>query len=73
MSDYEDDDIVDAGYYVVTYGGTPKPQGPFPTVREMAQAVGLTDYPYKGYIIWCDENGGISNIPSLNPDDLLTP
>lgn len=70
MPDYDDADVVEPGFYLVQYyaGGV---LGPFASVNEMARTCDLYDYPDSGYVIWSDPDGSISNIPSLNPDDLL--
>jgi hypothetical protein len=69
VSDYEPDDFTGKGYYLITYGGQPKPAGPYDSPAELAQAHMLADYPDNGYIIhYGDELGMVS---SLNPEDLF--
>lgn len=67
-ADYEDGDFSGPGYYLVTYGGDPAPQGPYSTISELAQATDLTDYPDDGYVVVLGSDGRITTVPSLNPD-----
>lgn len=73
--DYLVDDFDDgsSGYYRVWYRRTTPPAGPFWNVAAMAKQLGMADYPDDGYVVWYQEGQGPSNVPSLNPDDLVKP
>lgn len=70
--DYEAEDFTGDGYYLVRYGRSEPPTGPYDSIQELATANILVDYPAYGYVVWYDDEG-ISNVPSLNPDDLVCP
>lgn len=59
------------GFYVIHYGGRDCAAGPYASIKEMAQELLLDNYPDNGYVAYMDEHGDLSNVPSLNPDDLL--
>lgn len=82
--DYEAGTMDEPGYYLVhsnTMGDHtfspgvgyrhPQPSGPYDDVRSMAIAERLDDYPSNGYIMFVDNNGHATSVPSLNPDDLV--
>lgn len=69
--DVSPDEYNGPGHYKLTYGHASAPAGPFATIPGMAQALGLTDYPADGYVVWWDDEG-MSSVPSLNPDDLVS-
>lgn len=70
MSDYSPDDFTGYGYYKITYGRDLPPDGPFDSIRAMADTLDLSEYPGDGYVVWYDADG-VSSVPSLNPDDLV--
>jgi hypothetical protein len=69
--DYQADQITQPGLYRVVTDRPDLLEGPFPSVRDMAHATGMTDYPPDGYIIDVAADGTVSSVPALNPDDLL--
>lgn len=73
--DYIDTDFDpgSSGFYRVWYGRTKAPAGPFWNVADMAKQLGMADYPDDGYVVWYQEGQGPTNVPSLNPDDLVKP
>jgi len=80
MSDWDDADFVAGGegYYRVYYGNPDALDGPYSTIRELAEQNRLQNYPIEGYIVFFAgraKNFGnvVSNVPSLNPDDLWHP
>lgn len=72
MPDYLTTDLTETGYYEVTYRREQPPHGPFVDVPALAAEMGLTEHPPNGYIVFYDaETGGVSTVPSLNPDELM--
>lgn len=70
MTDWNDGDFPEPGYYRVFWGRTQKPIGPAATMTELAGLAGLTDYPDDGMIVHVEDDI-IGSVPSINPDDLL--
>lgn len=68
MSDYKD------GAYYLHYYSDGSTNGPFDTAADLCEALGLMEYPSRGYIAtWDAENEVWGSVPSLNPDDLYQP
>lgn len=65
--DYKNEDFTAPGFYLVSFGGDPPPDGPFESLGELVAATGLDDYPPEGYIVHFDGER-LATVPSLNPD-----
>lgn len=73
MADYTDTAFERGdGFYRVTYGGLPRPIGPFESVADLARVTEMDAYPSDGYVVEV-EDGLAYTVPSLNPDDLMVP
>lgn len=72
MTDYLPSDMTAPGLYLITRQRESAPRGPFDSVRDMASATGLTDYPENGYVAHFDGHH-VTGVHSLNPDDLMRP
>lgn len=57
------------GYYIEWYDQRGD-SGPYESVRQMADAEGLAEYP-AGMVYHVGPDGTAGSVPSLNPDDLL--
>ncbi len=65
MNDYEDDDFTDSGYWRVYYGHVYAPNGPYDSPDYDALYEDWCNYPSDGYIVFVDNDGSVSGVPSL--------
>lgn len=66
-------DLDTPGLYRVWYGRVFLPAGPFPDLATLAATLELGDHPSDGHLVHVDDDGAVSSVPSLNPDELYQP